>query len=706
MKLSITMIMKNEENNLDRCLSSMQPILDAIDTEIVIIDTGSTDRSVEIAKKYTDKVYFFKWINDFGAARNFGIEKCSGDWIFIIDADEKIINHDKFIEIFNSPKINEYDVVDVLTYNIVNSSTGAFTHCHNYRFIKNIASNRYVENLHAYIPTNNAWYTEEVLIYHYGYDNSDKELMLEKSDRNLEYLLKEYEELGQKTTALKLSQIADAYNVVHKSEQAYDFVKKTLAKALAEENYLLWLSYIAIELRTLINLKQYDKIFIELDKYEKMKSKLSIKFVESDISIYCSVYTAYKNLELVEGIIEFGEKYIYYLSVYNETPNKFKKLNYSTVANSSIYIQATIHLNLVKYYIDMQEYEKAKSYLEKDIYIKPVEDNLLNIKGLIDNYIKLSTIYDDMNYRLLFDTISATSNFELTMEFILSDEYTTIERELKDIFISKLIRIEARLISNNPDILTYLSFINLKKRYENNDDFIPYLEKNISSLLAKAYTYTDLLYYHIKLNLSFDVFESSILPINIEKVVDNCFKLHDDLSKIFLAYNLESTSYYSNLYVISILDRCIIEENNSNFESYIFAIKYYINSMIFMKTTYNENMIKDKMISYLPFSAQKIYNINKIFEHIIHNNYVDALKEMQIILKNNSYLKPLANNMNELISNLSSNDELLQLTTNFKKTICDCILPKENNKAKDLLEEYSKVNPSDTDIEIIKKSIN
>ncbi|PAD30662.1 glycosyltransferase family 2 protein [Paenibacillus sp. 7523-1] len=88
--LSICMIVKDEERVLERCLSSVQDLAD----EIIIVDTGSTDKTKEIAKKYTDKVYDFKWCNDFSKARNESIIHATGQWILVLDADEYIAAED------------------------------------------------------------------------------------------------------------------------------------------------------------------------------------------------------------------------------------------------------------------------------------------------------------------------------------------------------------------------------------------------------------------------------------------------------------------------------------------------------------------------------------------------------------------------------------------------------------------------------------
>ncbi|MGR5962053.1 glycosyltransferase family 2 protein [Bacillus paranthracis] len=82
--MSACLIVKNEEDMLGKCLQSLRGYID----DIVVVDTGSTDMTKEIAKEFTDKVYDFKWMNDFAVARNFATSKASGEWILAIDADE------------------------------------------------------------------------------------------------------------------------------------------------------------------------------------------------------------------------------------------------------------------------------------------------------------------------------------------------------------------------------------------------------------------------------------------------------------------------------------------------------------------------------------------------------------------------------------------------------------------------------------------
>ena len=93
------MIVKNEELNLAKCLMSVKPVAD----EIIVVDTGSTDKTKAIASALGAKVFDFPWTNDFSEARNYSLSKASGDWILVLDADEMVspLDHDKLKKLIN-----------------------------------------------------------------------------------------------------------------------------------------------------------------------------------------------------------------------------------------------------------------------------------------------------------------------------------------------------------------------------------------------------------------------------------------------------------------------------------------------------------------------------------------------------------------------------------------------------------------------------
>lgn len=103
------MIVKNEASSIERCLESVKGA-----DEIVIVDTGSEDNTVELCKKYTDKVYTdYKWNDDFSEARNEAFKRSTADWLLIIDADEELVDGiDKLKTIINGSFIGDYLAVN------------------------------------------------------------------------------------------------------------------------------------------------------------------------------------------------------------------------------------------------------------------------------------------------------------------------------------------------------------------------------------------------------------------------------------------------------------------------------------------------------------------------------------------------------------------------------------------------------------------
>lgn len=89
-KLSLCMILKDEAFFLPRCLDAVKDFVD----EIVLVDTGSSDNSIEICQQYSDRVFEFPWVDDFAAARNYSLDQAQGDWILVLDADEVITRSD------------------------------------------------------------------------------------------------------------------------------------------------------------------------------------------------------------------------------------------------------------------------------------------------------------------------------------------------------------------------------------------------------------------------------------------------------------------------------------------------------------------------------------------------------------------------------------------------------------------------------------
>lgn len=113
MKLSVAIIAKNEEEMIQNCLESVKNA-----DEIVFVDTGSSDRTIDIASKYTDRIYIKKWEDDFSKAYNHVASLCDGEWILSIDADEQLEDGglDKIKNLIDPTKFAYMLRLDYFTY--------------------------------------------------------------------------------------------------------------------------------------------------------------------------------------------------------------------------------------------------------------------------------------------------------------------------------------------------------------------------------------------------------------------------------------------------------------------------------------------------------------------------------------------------------------------------------------------------------------
>lgn len=173
------MIVKNEEEFLPRCLRSIQNAVD----EIIIVDTGSTDNTITIAKNSGAKVYNYLWNDSFSEARNHSLLYASGDWILQIDADEELEQAD--IPLLQTAVNNfEYTAIVVAIHSIIKDNTHKFYNTRLFRRGKGF----YKDIIHEQIVTEGKRLPTEISLYHHGY-NLDKKKMEEKWQRTT-YLLK------------------------------------------------------------------------------------------------------------------------------------------------------------------------------------------------------------------------------------------------------------------------------------------------------------------------------------------------------------------------------------------------------------------------------------------------------------------------------------------------------------------------------------
>lgn len=225
--ISVCMIAKNEEKYIEQCLKSIAQY----GLEIVVADTGSTDRTKEIAKKYTDKVYDFEWCNDFSKARNFCADKASNNRILAIDCDEKIQDLDTKL-LAELIKQFPYHVGKITIKNLLRQDDNDYTtdeimrlyNKKEYKFVSPVHEQlRRIGAADDGVPS--ACFDVPIQLIHYGYALSEEE-MEAKQQRNLDLLYRMAKE--EPKNAYVYFQIGQSQAIIGNHEDAIQAYEKAL----------------------------------------------------------------------------------------------------------------------------------------------------------------------------------------------------------------------------------------------------------------------------------------------------------------------------------------------------------------------------------------------------------------------------------------------------------------------------------------------
>ncbi len=221
--LSLSMIVKNEERYLEDCLKSVKGVVD----EIVIVDTGSVDGTKSIAEKYGARIYDFKWVNDFSAARNYALEKSKGNWILYLDADERL-SPESVVELkkLTSHEKTEAYYCRVVSIDDVKNRPSVMSYV---RLFPKYGSTMFEGAVHEQIEysleRNDCTIKDSGIdIIHVGYNISEDEIR-RKAERNLSILKDEFARDSSSYYALQLAQ---TYGILQDKDKAVFYFTEAL----------------------------------------------------------------------------------------------------------------------------------------------------------------------------------------------------------------------------------------------------------------------------------------------------------------------------------------------------------------------------------------------------------------------------------------------------------------------------------------------
>lgn len=261
--ISLCMIVKNEEKNLANCIRSADPYVD----EIIVIDTGSTDSTIEIAENLGARVEKFEWNNDFSAARNFSIKFALCQWILWLDADDFVPEGQEHII-----NIIKKSTLDRSFFTLVCSFTGpnevSPPEFRQLRIFPNLANIYFEQSIHEQIAPSITHAGIQMMpidfhIHHMGYHNDTERK--NKAKRNIKMAQKEIEK--NPNNFVLIASIGDSFYVCEEYEEAAKAYEKSISVPNAQKNdeQVFGQTYVRF-IYSLVKLNSEDKALKYLEK--------------------------------------------------------------------------------------------------------------------------------------------------------------------------------------------------------------------------------------------------------------------------------------------------------------------------------------------------------------------------------------------------------------------------------------------------------
>lgn len=221
-RISACLMVKNEEELLPGCLDSIRDWVD----EIIVLDTGSTDRTVAIAEEYGARIFHQPWENNFSKHRNYSIDQATGDWIFIIDADERIVGED-VPQILGAVNDGKFRMLSINVLNVYGKHQDRTTFVNSVRFFRRDMELRYDGVVHnaLILPEDEPALRTRIRLTHLGYDLS-AERMKEKFELTQDLLKQQLEADPDNTFALfNYAELLRGVNPVISREHADEIIQ-------------------------------------------------------------------------------------------------------------------------------------------------------------------------------------------------------------------------------------------------------------------------------------------------------------------------------------------------------------------------------------------------------------------------------------------------------------------------------------------------
>lgn len=271
--VTISMLISNRIDTVEKCFESFRPLLEQIPSEFIAVDTvgdEKSDGSVDVARRYADKIVHFEWCDDFAAARNAGLKEARGKWLIYLDDDEWFDDAGPLIDFFSKPELYEnYDRVSMMEHSYTSASQIEYNSSSFSRISVLTPGAKFVNPVHELlkgIVYRNEYNIKETFVHHVGYIGK---LSNKKTERNRKIMDNELEK-NPDNLHLWLQQIAgvgsNENEVLKLSEEAVLELRRLGLSDWSNQN---WVEIFLCRMKSYTRLKMWDKLDENVDEFLK-----------------------------------------------------------------------------------------------------------------------------------------------------------------------------------------------------------------------------------------------------------------------------------------------------------------------------------------------------------------------------------------------------------------------------------------------------
>ncbi|MDD6794963.1 MAG: glycosyltransferase family 2 protein [Clostridiaceae bacterium] len=631
MKLSIAMIAKNEEKNIGKSLKAITTLDGKIEYEIIVVDTGSTDNTINIARQFTDKVYEHEWNNNFADMRNKSLSYCTGDWILVVDADEVLENPESLVSFIKSDNARKFNSAYIRIKNFTGQNKENYIFGRIMRMFKNEESTKYVGGIHEQVLNKKPIFNSEITFLHNGYSTEDYELMIYKLERNINMLKKELETVSGHKKIYTIFQLAQSYALANMKRESLKTIKEAYELANKTENGVKHTYVYNCYAHELFNSGRFKKVTEILEEALKVSESLDYYYMLSTSYLALGEYN--KSLKYCERYFDLRERRI------------SGELGDVKLVEVSYNFLDKVYLNKITCDFENKNYVSIIECFEK------MNSEESRVKALDKYFLSSFKVGEFSNVKKYFgDKELEDDDIQMLVDI---NETIQIEEGIdKNLVLSQLSQLDSRLkyyingMHFNEELGVKIANIDFRRYYKWKSDLllnsILENEKNLSIIMKlnlddqKKYINSLLMDYRI-LKLLNEYSENNLLNQDIKKLAFIC-----NLEECLLFNKSIEDEKYKKLVL-----RALVNELSKIKKIYS---QEFINSDCFIDTLNYYSRFWVELISILPLARENSLQYVKNLKNML-KKYPEMNRTIGVFMDNANY-EPISSEMVQEKNNL------------------------------------------------------